>query len=326
MSNVKAILVEGETRILPFPVNDLNGVVGASVMTPQQTPLIIPSWGTLECLGVVATQCSGPTGTLTNNTTLYANLNIPGRDTNGVWFFSGGSSINNTLASSNGVPIQLWAGKAGNAGYLGGNGNFPFYLYPGEKVIMGLTYPSSVTTPTARSPFYLALLCRLAKATPSQNADMTGTSPFADIQDKLTQGQMIRDGLYFKANFSTNALLPGVPQTFPITLSHAYDWYFDSITCDYAPNSDKDPRTQETEIIMEVSDSRNGVPWFSGNGLPISLACGNLAARQAIAPSFFYVPAMQSGNDLFVRFVNNGAASFTTDINFLFRGIKPRYK
>lgn len=326
MAEVRAILVEGESRVLPFPVFDFNAVAGAATIAPQATPLIVPSWGALEVLGISATQCTGPAGTLANNTNIFGNIFVPGRGPNGAWFLAGGASTNNILASTNGVPIQLWAGKAGNVAYQGGNGNFPYYLYPGEKLILNLTYPSSVTTPTARSPFYLGLWTRLAKATQSQNPSTTGPSPFLDLQDMIDQGQMIRDGVYFKANFSSTALVPGQPQVFSIILSHQYDWYFDSIVCDLAPNAELDCRTQETEVLMEVYDSRGAIPWFSGNGLPISLACGQFGGRQLLAPSYFYVPSLKSGNDLFVKFLNNGATNFTTDINFLFKGVKPAYK
>ena len=118
--------------------------------------------------------------------------------------------------------------------------------------------------------------------------------------------------------FNVTPLTAGTSRPVHVPLNKNTAVYIDAIGCDWNPNNDGNPCTQENEILVNIYDSRNLTRWFLPDAVPLSLMAGNLGSRLYRVPTAFYIPA---GQDLFVEVTNKTVASLGEEINFVLSGV-----
>lgn len=284
---------EEETRLFIFPTFDFNGVASGTFNAGPGVPLTLPTDGEWVCWGVVATLLNGG---LASGTNIDYNIYDPVRS---KYWYSGGASSDGV-----GMPVELTAGKCGNIHYF----DIPQPLAPGARLVLYASQ-SSGSTPSSSSPFALALLCSLVPK--GLKAKDLSLESFGEAV-KNRQGNMYKVKAPF--NFSTTNLADQRSLSKQIPLNKDSALLVTGITARYTPNSDKDPRVSENNILVQLSDSRNISRWVQPDPAPLSMIAGNFGSRIWVPPTFFLV---MPGMDLVMEVTNRTGAPLTTDLNFV---------
>jgi hypothetical protein len=288
-----------ESHIFTFPVVDFKGQASGTKFASEA--LKLPGFGKWWVWGVNATRVTtGDRDEMASG--VDVDLAIYDSALSQYWW-SGGSAAADAV-----LPIQLVAGKGGKGGFF----SEP-KLIQGGTILTPYLRQRSGSTPAGPSQMYITLICTLA-----DNA--LGTMPIVPSLGGVINE---RKGEHYKAlvqtAFSTNNLAVGSSRQFTLPLNKQTSMVIQQLNTDLAftDTDGFDPRVCDTNVLVNVFDTRTTWKWVSPQGCPVSLLFGPNAARPFAAPSFFY---MEADQNLAIELTNNTTAAISDDINWVFDG------